>query len=132
MQRPSNAGSGTSAAHSAVGSSLQEHTRASCSGGYDITCRVTIDMPVLGIGWVRDLIPPLTVSRTAHFPRTEPLSLMSPLLKRVRPEQNDEFAFNGEDTLTPEQSAVREYRRMLLDEIDLEELEKLRALRSDG
>lgn len=68
-----NAGSGTSAAHSAVGSSLQEHTRASCSGGYDITCRVEIDMPVLGIGWVRDLIPPLTVSRTAHFPRTEPL-----------------------------------------------------------
>lgn len=66
-------GSGTAAAHAAVGESLREDTRAHCSGLDDITCTVEIDMPVLGIDWVQDLVPPFTVTRTAHFKRTEVL-----------------------------------------------------------
>lgn len=63
-------GTGTAAAHAAVSESLREHTRARCSGGSDITCDVEIDMPMLGIDWVQDRVPPLTVTRTAHFKRT--------------------------------------------------------------
>lgn len=67
------AGTGTAAAHAAVSESLREGTRAHCAGLDDITCVVEIDMPLLGIDWVRDLMPPLTVTRTAHFARTEVL-----------------------------------------------------------
>lgn len=49
------------------------------------------------------------------------------LLKRVRPSQGDEFEFDGGESLSAEQSAVREYRRMLLDEIDIDELSKYDA-----
>lgn len=66
-------GSGTAAAHAAVSESLREDTRAHCSGLDDITCVVEIDMPMLGIDWVQDLVPAVTVSRTAHFKRTEVL-----------------------------------------------------------
>lgn len=66
-------GSGTAAAHSAVSESLREDTRAHCSGLNDITCVVEIDMPMLGIDWVQDFMPAVTVTRTAHFKRTEVL-----------------------------------------------------------
>ena len=49
------------------------------------------------------------------------------LLRRVRPTQDDEFEFGNGEALTAEQSAVREYRRMLLDEIDIDELSKYDA-----
>ncbi|OFL68800.1 MULTISPECIES: TadE/TadG family type IV pilus assembly protein [unclassified Brevibacterium] len=66
-------GTGTPAAYAAVSESLRSGTRATCGGYKEINCTVQIDMPYLGMSWVSDVVPPMTVTRTAHFVRTEPL-----------------------------------------------------------
>ncbi len=65
-------GSGTPAAYAAVSESLRSETRAHCGGAKEINCTVQIDMPYLGMNWISQIIPPVTVTRTAHFVRTEP------------------------------------------------------------
>lgn len=64
-------GTGTSAAYSAVSSSLRQDTHASCSYGSEAACTVQIRMPLLGVSWLESLPRP-TVTRTAVMPRTEP------------------------------------------------------------
>lgn len=66
-------GTGTPAAYAAVSESLRSGTRAHCSGMKNITCTVQVDMPYLGVNWISQVIPPVTVTRTAHFVRTEPI-----------------------------------------------------------
>ncbi|OFT97829.1 CpaF family protein [Brevibacterium sp. HMSC22B09] len=49
------------------------------------------------------------------------------LLNRTRGKRTDDFEFAGGEQLSPEQQTIRTYRKMLLDEVDLDELSKYDA-----
>lgn len=66
------AGSGVAAGNFAVSESLRAGTTTSCANGAEIRCTTTVSVPVLNISWLEERVPPMQVSRTAVFPRTEP------------------------------------------------------------
>lgn len=70
------AGSGQAAGRNAVADPLKRSgVQSSCSttGGSrgSVTCRVSITVPMLGLHWIPQWVPPLVVTRQAVQPMTE-------------------------------------------------------------
>ncbi|GAB3044696.1 TadE/TadG family type IV pilus assembly protein [Sediminivirga luteola] len=65
-------GSGQAEGLAALSSSLRAGSSVRCTNrSSDVTCEARVQVPMFAIGWLTELMPPMSVSRSATMPQTE-------------------------------------------------------------